>query len=79
VTEPTEVEARFDADGAVTVLSFTWRGSRLPVTGRGRAWAAEDGQHFLLMTTGERVFELTYDPARRAWRVAAASASRLTA
>ena len=69
--EPTEVEARFSAEGEVSVLSFTWLGRRYPVTSQGRQWRAEDGWHFLVMTTGERMFELVYagQPERGAWQI----------
>ena len=79
MTEPTEVEARFGADGKITVLFFTWRGRRLPVTGEGRAWGADDGFHFLVMTTGERIFELVYHPTSSLWHVAHASEARVIA
>ena len=77
--EPAEVEARFGEDGKTTVLSFTWRGRRLPVTSMGREWEAEDGHHFLVMTTSERVFELVYDPASVRWLAAPASGPTATA
>ena len=69
MNEPTEVEARFGTDGRVTVLSFTWRGRKLPITSEGRQWGAEDGFHYLVMTTGERVFELAYEPLSGLWQV----------
>lgn len=69
--ETTEVEARFSAEGEVSVLSFTWHGHKYPVTSQGRQWRAEDGWHYLVMTTGERVFELVYagQPERGSWRI----------
>jgi hypothetical protein len=73
MSELTEVEARFGADGKITVLSFTWQGRRLPVTGAGREWDADDGHHFLVMTAGERVFELVYESAGGVWRAAQVS------
>ena len=76
MTDPTEVEARFSEDGKITVLSFTWRGRRLPVTSMGREWGADDGFHFLVMTTGERIFELIYHSASGLWHVARAPEQR---
>jgi hypothetical protein len=73
MTDPTEVEVRFGEDGKITVLSFTWRGRRLPATSMGREWEAEAGHHFLVMTTGERVFELVYESAGARWRAAPVS------
>jgi len=69
MTGQTEVEARFGEDGKITVLSFHWRGRRRPVTGAGREWRAGDGRHFLVMTPGERVFELVYHSATGVWSV----------
>ncbi len=73
---PTEVEARFAENGQLTVLSFTWQGRRLPVTSHGRQWEAPDGRRLLVMTPGERVFELVYDPALGAWHIARAPEAR---
>ena len=58
--EPTEVEVRVDADGQATPLAFTWRGQRMSVIGVGRCWVEADGGHILVMTPGERVFELLH-------------------
>jgi hypothetical protein len=69
--EATEVEARFGVDGRITVLSFTWRGRRRPVVSHGRQWGAEDGFHFLVMTTGEQVVELLFVPLSGLWHIAA--------
>lgn len=54
----TEVEARLEADGAIHVTHFTWRGRRLPVIGSGRSWRDAAGWHVLVMAPGEAVFEL---------------------
>jgi hypothetical protein len=69
--EATEVEARFGEDGRITVLSFTWRGRKWAVVGQGRQWGADDGFHFLVMTTtGELIVELLYVPATGLWHIA---------
>ena len=65
-----EVEARFDAAGGITVLSFTWRGAKWPATSQGRQWSADDGQHFLVMTTGDRILELVFAPSSGQWQIA---------
>ena len=65
---PTEVEARFAADGRVRVLNFTWQGRKVPVTSQGRQWAAADGRHVLVTAPGERVFELVVGHAGK-WEV----------
>ena len=67
--EGLEVEARFSAEGEITVLSLTWRGQKLPVAGQRRQWHAEDGRHFWLLTVDERLFEGAFEPERGQWRV----------
>ncbi len=79
MSEASEVEARFGADGSITVLSFTWRGVRRPVTSHGRRWADADGQHFMVMTTGDQIVELVYAPASGRWHIADASRRPLSA
>jgi hypothetical protein len=77
--EAAEVEARFGEDGHISVLAFTWRGRRWSVTGEGRQWGADDGFHFLVMTTGERIFELVYHAASGLWHVVSAPTPRTAA
>jgi len=69
--EPAEVEARFGVMGEITVLSFSWRGHLHAVASQGRQWRAADGWHFVVMASGERVFELLYTElaAGGAWQV----------
>ena len=69
MSTPTTAEARFAPDGTIRVLAFTWQGRRLAVTGQGRQWPADDGQHLLVMVPGERVFELAFSEATGQWRV----------
>ena len=66
----TEVEARFADDGRITVRRFAWRRRAYVVVSHGRQWVAQDGQHLLVMTAGERVFEIVYDEATGQWRLA---------
>ncbi len=66
--DTTEVELRFDAEGVITVLSFVWQGTRHPVTSQGRQWVTADGRHILVMTTGDRVFELAWS-GQGPWQV----------
>jgi hypothetical protein len=70
MSEPIEVEVRFGEDGHMTVLSFMWRGRKRPVLSHGRQWGDEDGFHFLLMTTGDQVYELVYAPLSSLWHIA---------
>jgi hypothetical protein len=65
--EAIEVTARFERDGKVIPLRFTWKGREYSVEGTGRSWHAEDGLHILVMAAGERVFELVFVPAQGRW------------
>lgn len=77
LNEPTEVEARFSADGAVTVLAFRWKDRRWPVVSQGRQQTKDGRLHTLVMTTRDRVYELAYDPVTQQWCVVMASEDRL--
>ena len=79
MNEPTEVEARFAADGTLTPLKFSWQGRMLPVVSTGRRQATPEGFRALVMTTQERVFELDYNQASGQWHITRASESRLSA
>jgi hypothetical protein len=74
--DPVEVTARFDREGRVTPLRFTWQGRDYPVEGAGRRWKAEDGLHILVMAAGERVFELLFDPAQGRWFIKSPHSAR---
>ncbi len=74
--EATQVEVRFNGDGTITIFSFSWQGKQWPVTSMGREWDAPDGRHFLVMTTGERVFELAFEKINFAWRVVGVTEGR---
>ena len=76
--DTTEVEVRFDAKGDIIVLSFAWHGARYPVTSQGRQWDTDDGWHILVMTTGDRVFELVWG-GRGPWQVQRAPGRELVA
>lgn len=67
--EPVEVVARFDAQGQVIPLSFTWQGQTFPVDSIGRGWQDASGEHILAMVPGERVCELIFIPAEKRWYV----------
>ena len=65
--DPVEVTARYDMDGKVTPLRFSWQGRDYMVEGTGRRWQADDGLHLLVMAAGERVFELLFVPQDGRW------------
>ena len=62
-----EVKARFDDQGRIIPLSFTWQGQAYPVEATGRRWQDEAGQHILVMTPGNKVYELVFSPAGMRW------------
>jgi len=66
--QPIAVEARFDEQGTVTPLSFSWRGRSYPLTDVGRRWVDEQAVvHFLVMTPPDRIFEIVFRPADLRW------------
>ena len=65
--EPIEVTARFDVQGTITPLHFTWKGSMQQVESTSRRWTDEAGQHFLIMVTNGRIYELTYQSGEGRW------------
>jgi len=65
--EAIEVTARFDPLGVIYPLHFTWGTASYIVTGIGRRWHDETGQHILVMVPGDRVYELVYIPDERIW------------
>ncbi len=76
---PTVVEARFAEEGDIALLSFSWQGRALPITSMGRHWEENGAAHFLVMTPGEQIFELTFDRASGRWAVVSAAEPRFTA
>jgi hypothetical protein len=65
--EPIEVTARFDEQGTITPLHFTWKGSTHRVESTGRCWTDEIGQHFLAMVTDGRIYELIFTSGKGRW------------
>jgi len=77
--EPTEVEVRFDVEGHMTVLRFTWKRRRWPVVSEGRRRTTPEGFRVLVMTTHERVYELDYNATNGQWHIVRASEEKLSA
>ncbi|MGD9099170.1 MAG: hypothetical protein PVF45_01735 [Anaerolineae bacterium] len=69
VNEPTVVEARFEANGAVRPRRFTWEKTWLDVSDAGRQWVDAAGRHVLVMVAGRRTFELLLERESLSWRV----------
>jgi|MudIll2142460700_1097286.scaffolds.fasta_scaffold562992_2 hypothetical protein len=75
--EAVEVTVRFDTNGKVTPLRFTWKDIRYQVESTGRRWQAADGQHILVMVVGGGVFELLFVPQAGVWYLGRADQSRM--
>lgn len=65
--ETVEVLARFDTQGKVTPMNFTWNGHTYPIESTGRCWQDVRGKHILVMVPGERVFELLFNVQEGLW------------
>jgi len=76
--EPVEVTARFGIDGKIVPLNITWRQKGYKVTSVGRSWENETGRHILVMTPGDRVFELVFVPAECHWYILDLGSDRST-
>ena len=63
------VEARFRDDGEILPLAFVWEERRFAVLALGRQWQDGPSHHFLVMTSGEQVFEITYNEDDGNWRM----------
>lgn len=73
VDEPIEVDVHISAQGEVRPTSFTWRKRTFIITGLGRASTKGDERHFLVMTAGDRIFELRWHVPANRWFLARAS------
>lgn len=65
--EPVEVTARFSIDGKILPLNFSWRQKSYKITSVGRSWENETGRHILVMTPGDRIYQLVFVPAESLW------------
>jgi PncC family amidohydrolase len=70
------VEASFEPDGKILPLALTWNGRSLRVTDRGRQWEKDGKRIFLVMTPGDEVWELCFDPAAVRWSITPKSHAR---
>jgi len=61
------VEARFREDGEILPLVFVWEDHRFSVLALGRQWQEGQSRHFLVMTSGEQVFEIAYNEEEGNW------------
>jgi len=75
--EPVNVAARFEQDGRIFPLHFTWHGRDYPVITVGRTWQDETGRHILVMTPGDQMFELIFQGQEGRWLLRPPTAARL--
>jgi hypothetical protein len=74
--EPIEVTVRFDEQGCLTPLNFTWKGSVHQVEATGRRWVDTNGQHILAMVAQGRIYELIYKSSEGRWFIGKAAAEQ---
>ena len=77
--EPIEVTARFNLTGRIDPIAFTWKDRLYQVESTGRRWDAPDGQHILVMASGEHVYELLFSPSDRRWFLSEVGPHRIAA
>ena len=75
--EPIEVTARFDEQGTITPLHFSWKGSAWRVESTGRRWTDESGQRILVMVSNGHIYELTFQVAEGRWFIGKTSPDRM--
>lgn len=76
VDDPIEVDVHISAQGEVRPISFTWRKRTFAITGLGRTSTKGDDHYFLVMTAGDRIFELRWHVPDNRWFLARASEGR---
>jgi hypothetical protein len=69
MTESIPVEARFEADGSLCPIAFEWQGQRFAIQSHGRQWEEHGAHHFLVMVSGNQVFELVYLQEENQWQL----------
>lgn len=67
MSQPVEVEARFDTHGRPTPLAFLLDGRRYPIIDWGRRWTDAAGQHFLVMVPGSHIVQLSFSASDHTW------------
>ena len=70
---PTAVEARFDEEGQVTPIAFSWQGRDVCISDIGRRWTEPHGphqlRHYLVMIPAQDTFELCLDTDTMQWKI----------
>jgi len=75
--EPIEITARFDEQGIVTPLHFTWKGGIYRVESAGRRWQDDIGQHILVMVSSGLIYELIFKSGVGRWYIEKAGPDRM--
>ena len=70
MSESIPVEAQFEPDGTLIPLAFKWQGQQYTVVSYGRQWEENGRRHYLVMVSGDQVFELIYLQKDNQWQVA---------
>ena len=65
--DPIEVTVRFDPQGKIIPLSFVWQQRTYRVDSIGRHWGGKDGNHILVITSGNRAHHLLFMSERGIW------------
>jgi hypothetical protein len=55
-----EVRTRLDRQGKLVPVDCIFQGKKYQITGVGRRWQAEDGEHLMVMFPRERAVELLH-------------------
>ena len=74
--ESIEITARFDQQGTITPLMFTWKGSSQRVVSTGRHWEDESALHILVMVSSGRIYELIYKSEEGCWYIGRTESDR---
>lgn len=74
--EPIEVTARFDDQGTITPLHFTWKEANYHVESTGRRWQDEVSQHILVMVSNGHIYELIFRREDGRWYIRPAGTER---
>ena len=77
--EPIDVTARFDKQGSIIPLHFTWKGGIYQVESTGRRWQDEAGQHILVMVSSGRIYELNFKSGEGRWYIGKVGPDRMVA
>ena len=75
--EPIEVTARFDAQGTITPMHFTWKGGVYRVEATGRRWLDDEGHHILVMVSSGQIYELTFQGGEGRWYIGRSGPDRM--